>query len=56
MLVSRCFTKGLLVLPAGASAVRFSPPLVVRKAQLDSALSIFGEALREVQHEGGTRR
>jgi 4-aminobutyrate aminotransferase len=56
MLVSRCFMKGLLVLPAGASAVRFSPPLVVRKAQLDSALSIFGEALREVQHEGGTRR
>ena len=43
-----CFRRGLLVLGAGDSAVRMSPPLVVRPDQVDAALGIFEEACAEV--------
>jgi 4-aminobutyrate aminotransferase len=43
-----CFRRGLLVLSAGDSAVRLSPPLVVTEAQVDRALAILGDALREL--------
>jgi acetylornithine/succinyldiaminopimelate/putrescine aminotransferase len=48
----KCREKGLLLSVAGASVVRFAPPYVVERAQLDEALSI----LRGVLAEGaGTR-
>ncbi|HEY3489095.1 MAG TPA: acetyl ornithine aminotransferase family protein [Candidatus Deferrimicrobiaceae bacterium] len=53
--VRRCFEKGLLVLPAGENTIRFSPPLVLRRPQVDAALSIFETALREVRDEGWDR-
>lgn len=41
--------RGLLLLTAGArETVRFLPPLIVTKAQVDEALRIFSEALEEV--------
>ena len=40
-----CFRRGLLVLSAGDSAIRLSPPLVVTEAQVDRALAILGDAL-----------
>ncbi|MDP9343086.1 MAG: aminotransferase class III-fold pyridoxal phosphate-dependent enzyme [Actinomycetota bacterium] len=43
-----CFRRGLLVLGAGDSAVRMSPPLVVRPDQAETALGIFEEACAEV--------
>jgi 4-aminobutyrate aminotransferase len=43
-----CFRRGLLVLGAGDSAVRMSPPLVVRPDQAETALGIFEEACLEV--------
>jgi 4-aminobutyrate aminotransferase len=43
-----CFRRGLLVLGAGDSAVRMSPPLVVRPDQAETALAIFDEACGEV--------
>jgi len=43
-----CFRRGLLVLGAGDSAVRMSPPLVVRADQAETALGIFEEACAEV--------
>jgi 4-aminobutyrate aminotransferase len=43
-----CFGRGLLVLTAGDSAVRMSPPLVLREDQADAGLHIFEEACAEV--------
>jgi 4-aminobutyrate aminotransferase len=43
-----CFRRGLLVLEAGESAVRLSPPLVVTEAQCRTALRLFTEAVEEV--------
>lgn len=42
------FLKGLLVLRAGDSAVRMSPPLVLREDQARTALEIFEDAVAEV--------
>jgi 4-aminobutyrate aminotransferase len=43
-----CFRRGLLVLSAGDSAIRLSPPLVVTAAQVDRALDILGDALESL--------
>ncbi|MBN1659630.1 MAG: acetyl ornithine aminotransferase family protein [Anaerolineae bacterium] len=47
--VQAAFRRGLLLLPCGPSSVRFSPPLILTEAQADTALSIFAEALKEVE-------
>jgi 4-aminobutyrate aminotransferase len=39
------FERGLLVLEAGESTLRFSPPLIVDAAGVDRALELFAEAL-----------
>jgi 4-aminobutyrate aminotransferase len=39
------FERGLLVLECGESTLRFCPPLIVDGDAVDSAVSIFGEAL-----------
>src|SRR5713101_742534 len=51
--VTAAFNRGLLVLGAGKNAVRFSPPLVLTKAQADTAVRLFDEALTDVE---GSRR
>ena len=43
------FARGMLVLGAGRNAVRFSPPLVLTRAQADTAVKIFDEALTDVE-------
>lgn len=40
--------KGLVLLPCGKSSLRFAPPLVVTREQVDTALDIAAECLREV--------
>jgi 4-aminobutyrate aminotransferase len=50
--VAACFTRGLLLLGAGKNAIRFSPPLVLTKAQADVAIGIFDAALEEVERKG----
>jgi 4-aminobutyrate aminotransferase len=47
--VNAAFNHGLLVLGAGRSAVRFSPPLVLTRAEAETAVKIFDEALTEVE-------
>ncbi len=42
------FRRGVLVLGAGRNALRLAPPLVLSKAQADSVLQIFDQALTEV--------
>jgi 4-aminobutyrate aminotransferase len=48
--VRECFTHGLLVLGAGQNSIRLSPPLVLTRAQADTALSILDQALRVAGH------
>ena len=45
-----CLRKGLLIGVGGilGNVVRFQPPLVITREQIDRALAIFSEALREV--------
>jgi len=44
-MMSKLQDAGLLVTVAGASALRFSPPLVVSDAQIDEALQVFERVL-----------
>ena len=46
--VREAFTRGLLVLGAGPNSIRLSPPLVLTKAQADTALGILDQALGAV--------
>lgn len=48
------FSRGLLTLECGESSLRFSPPLIVTEADVDTAVSLFAEALAEtVQPRAG---
>src|SRR5262249_3018032 len=47
-IVQAMFRRGVLILGAGRNAVRFAPPLVLTKAQADTALRLFDEVLTEV--------
>ncbi len=40
-----CFNRGLIILGCGASTIRWSPPLILTKENVDVALDIFGEAI-----------
>jgi 4-aminobutyrate aminotransferase len=46
--VREAFRRGLLLLGAGANAIRLSPPLVLTTAQADTALRILDESLSAV--------
>lgn len=48
-LLPRAFERGLLLLSCGKSTVRFMPPLVVTREEIDEALEIFEASLREVR-------
>jgi 4-aminobutyrate aminotransferase len=39
------FARGLILLGAGANAIRWSPPLILTKENVDVALEIFDEAI-----------
>ena len=40
-----CFKRGLIILGAGTNTIRWSPPLVLSKENVDVALEIFDEAI-----------
>ena len=42
---SACFERGLIILGAGTNSIRWSPPLILTKANVDVALEIFDEAI-----------
>ncbi len=42
-----CYERGLIILGAGANTIRWSPPLVLTRENVDVALEIFGEAIKE---------
>ena len=42
-----CFKRGLIILGCGTSTIRWSPPLILTKENVDVALEIFDEAIAE---------
>ena len=50
--VGRCMKKGLLLVPAGLRVVRFVPPLIVKKEEIEEAVRIFGEVMEDIKEEG----
>ena len=53
-LVTECKKHGLLVISAGSNTMRFMPPLIVTKKEIDDAISIFEKCLKK--QETGDRR
>jgi len=47
-LVSKCMEKGLLVASAGYDVLRFVPPLIISKEEIDKAISIVEESIEEL--------
>lgn len=41
-----CFERGLIILGAGTNTIRWSPPLILTKENVDVALEIFEEAIK----------
>ncbi len=48
-----CFRRGLITLACGESGIRFSPPLTVSQAEVETAMDIFAAAV--VEAEAGER-
>jgi len=42
-----CFNRGLIILGCGTSTIRWSPPLILTKENVDVALRIFDEAIAD---------
>ena len=40
-----CFERGLILLGAGFNTIRWSPPLIITRENIDVALEIFDEAI-----------
>jgi 4-aminobutyrate aminotransferase len=54
--VTRAFHNGLLLLDCGASTVRFMPPLLITRGEVDEAMAIVEASLEEARegvHSGG---
>src|SRR6185295_16676343 len=47
-LIQVCFNRGLLVLGAGASSIRLSPPLMIDEDQAECAVQILSDAMTEL--------
>jgi len=47
-IIAAAFRKGLLLLGCGENSIRFCPALVVSSQEIDTCLSLFGEAVKEV--------
>jgi 4-aminobutyrate aminotransferase len=46
-IVVECFNRGVVIQGAGESAVRFSPPLIIDREQVDFAVKIFEASLTQ---------
>jgi 4-aminobutyrate aminotransferase len=47
-IISECFNRGLLILGAGPSTLRLSPPLIIDEEQADFAVGILSDAISSV--------
>jgi len=46
-LLEEAFKRGLLLLGAGESSIRIAPPLIVKREEIDTGISIFEDSLRK---------
>lgn len=46
-IVQKAFRQGLLLLPCGENVIRFCPPLVISEKDVDTAVRILADVLRE---------
>ncbi len=46
-IINEAGKKGLILLPAGKSVIRFCPPLILTESQVDEGLAILEEALKQ---------
>ena len=44
-IVNECFKKGILLVGCGENNIRFSPPLIITKGDIDVAMEIMGKVL-----------
>lgn len=47
-IIERAFRKGILLLSCGQSVIRFIPPLCINEEQLNNAMDLVEEAIKEV--------
>ena len=52
-IVNRAFKKGILLLGCGESAIRYIPPLIIEREQLENAMNLIEEAIKEINNEIG---
>lgn len=45
-LIQNCFKNGLLLLPCGEKSIRFIPPLIIKKDEIDEGIEIFEKCLK----------
>lgn len=51
-IVQESFKRGLLILGAGSTTIRFSPPLILNQEEAEYGLKIFEESVRRVERRG----
>ena len=47
-IMNKCFKRGLAIITAGKSTMRFAPPLIITREIMDEGLEIFEGAVKEV--------
>jgi len=50
-IINRAFKKGLLLLGCGESAIRYIPPLIINSEQMENAMNLLEEAIKETNNE-----
>ena len=45
--IENAYKKGLILLGAGESAIRFIPPLIINEKQIDEAMDILDESIKK---------
>jgi 4-aminobutyrate aminotransferase len=48
-IIQACFEKGLLILGCGENVIRLIPPLIIKKKETDTALTILEEVLKKTE-------
>jgi 4-aminobutyrate aminotransferase len=46
--VEKAYRNGLVLLPCGKSSIRFIPPLIITKEQMEAAMDVFSETVAEI--------
>ena len=46
MVINKALEGGMILLPAGDSVIRFVPPLIITREEIDRGMEIFEAALK----------